>query len=122
MMTLGANGCPALWGVPGPEAPVLAAPPKPPAPGCPLNDEPAPRALGAPACPGCAALPVALSPEGSGLLRPSVSWVWDDEGVACAEPEGELEAPCDGDDVPVASFFLEDLSVLALASCSCWAC
>lgn len=44
--------------------------------------------------------------------------------MACADPEGELEAPCDGDEVPeLESFFgLEDLSDFALASCSCWAC
>lgn len=41
--------------------------------------------------------------------------------MACADPEGELEAPCEGDEVPLLeSFFLDvDLSDLALASCSC---
>jgi hypothetical protein len=77
MMTLGANGWPALCGVPEAEAPALPAPPKLPVPCCPPNDEPAPRALGTPGWPGCEepALPVALSPEGSGLLRASVSCV-----------------------------------------------
>jgi hypothetical protein len=54
------------------------------------------------------------------LLRESVSCVCDDEGVAWAEPEGELlEAPCEGDAVPeVESFFLDDLLSLLRESCS----
>ena len=126
MITLGAKGWPALWGVPGPEAPALPAPPKLPAPCCAPKDEPWPRELDAPDWPGGIepAAPEALSPDGSGLLRASVNCVWEDVGVACADPEGELEAPCEGDEVPeVESFFLvEDLSDFALASCSCWAC
>ena len=51
------------------------------------------------------------------MLRPSTSWVCEEEGVAWAEPEGELEAPCEGDEVPeLESFFLEDFSLLPLES------
>jgi hypothetical protein len=55
------------------------------------------------------------------LLRASASAVCDEVGVAEAEPEGELEAPVEGDAVPeVESFFLDDLlPSLALESCSC---
>jgi hypothetical protein len=76
-----------------------------------------------PGLPGCSALglPEALSPVGRGLLRESGSVVCDDEGVTWAEPDGELEAPCEGDEVPeVVSFlFLDDFLSVALASCSC---
>jgi hypothetical protein len=68
-------------------------------------------------------LPPAPSEEACILLRASFSWVCDDEGVPCAEPEGELEAPSDGDAVPdVASFFLEDLPSLLRESCSDYRC
>ena len=54
----------------------------------------------------------ALSPApGRGLLRGSIgSWVVDEVGVAWAEPAGECvpEPPCEGDAVPVWSFFFED--------------
>lgn len=59
------------------------------------------------------------------LLRASFSCVWDDEGVAWAEPDGELEAPSEGDAVPdEASFFLEVLPSLSLLreSCSDYRC
>ena len=57
-----------------------------------------------------------LSPDGSGLLRESISWVWEDEGV----PEGDCVEPCEGEAVPeLDSFFLEDLLSLARESCSC---
>ena len=53
------------------------------------------------------------------LLRASASCVCDEEGVAWAEPEGELEAPCEGDAVPeLESFFLDDLLSLLRESCS----
>lgn len=54
-------------------------------------------------------------------LRASASCVCDEEGVALAEPAGELAAPCTGDAVPeVESFFLDDLlPSFALESCSC---
>lgn len=65
---------------------------------------------------------LAAAPSAAGwlLLRESVSCVCDDEGVAWAEPEGELlEAPCEGDAVPeVESFFLDDLLSLLRESCS----
>ena len=117
MTTLGASGWPALWGVPEPGAPALPAPPKDPAPCCP------PSELDAPVWPGCEEPAPAVAPSAAGrdLLRASVNCVWEDVGVACVEPDGELEAPCEGDEVPLLeSFFLEvDLSDLALASCSC---
>lgn len=55
------------------------------------------------------------------MLRASASCVCDEEGVGCAELEGELEAACEGEAVPeVESFFLDDLLLsLALESCSC---
>jgi len=55
------------------------------------------------------------------LLRASASAVCEEDGVFWAELEGELEAPCEGDEVPeVESFFLDDLlPSLALESCSC---
>jgi hypothetical protein len=55
------------------------------------------------------------------LLRASARAVCEEEGVAWAEFEGELEAACEGDAVPeVESFFLDDLlPSLALESCSC---
>ena len=54
------------------------------------------------------------------MLRASESCVCDEEGVAWAEPEGELEAPSDGDAVPeVESFFLDDLLSLSLPRESC---
>lgn len=67
-----------------------------------------------PGWPGCVpAFPAGLSPAGRGLLRPSTSWVCEDEGVAWAEPEGELEAPWEGEEVPeLESFFLDDFSLL----------
>ena len=53
------------------------------------------------------------------LLRASASCVCDDDGVAWAEPEGELEAPCEGEAVPeLESFFLDDLLSLFRESCS----
>lgn len=90
-------------------------------PCCPPKCGPPPKELGAPGGPGCSEFGVpAPSPEGRGLLRESISWVWEEEGVACAEPDGELEAPCDGDEVPeLESFFLVDFSLLARESCSC---
>jgi hypothetical protein len=63
---------------------------------------------------------LAEAPSAAGwlLLRASVSCVCDEEGVAWAEPEGELEAPS-GDAVPeVESFFLDDLLSLLRESCS----
>jgi hypothetical protein len=65
------------------------------------------------------------APSAAGALtRASASCVCDEEGVAWVEPEGELEAPAEGDAVPdVESFFLDDLlPSLALASCSCYHC
>ena len=82
-----------------------------------------PDALGIPGWPGWSALglPEALSPEGRGLLRESGNVVCDDEGVTWAEPDGELEAPWEGEEVPeVVSFLLlDDFLSVALASCSC---
>jgi hypothetical protein len=64
--------------------------------------------------------PEAPSAAGWFLLRASVSCVCEEEGVAWAEPEGELEAPSDGDAVPeVESFFLDDLLSLSLLRESC---
>ena len=53
-------------------------------------------------------------------MRASASCVCDEDGVALAEPAGEL-VPCEGDAVPeVESFFLDDLlPSFALESCSC---
>jgi hypothetical protein len=53
------------------------------------------------------------------FLRASASCVCDEDGVALAEPAGELAAP--GDAVPeLESFFLDDLlPSFALESCSC---
>jgi hypothetical protein len=124
MTTLGANGWPALWGVPGPDAPALPAPPSWLKPGFPPNCcDMLPGALGIPGWPGCSALglPEAPSPAGMGLPRESGSVVCDDEGVTWAEPDGELEAPWEGEEVPeVVSFlFLDDFLSVALASCSC---
>jgi hypothetical protein len=117
-MTLGASGWPTLWGVPGPEAPALPAPPRPMMPCCAPNCEPPPVELVPPDWPGCKApFVAALSPEGRGLLRESTNWVCEDEGVAWAELEGEFEAPCKGEEVPeVESFFLDDFSLLPLES------
>jgi hypothetical protein len=66
-------------------------------------------------------MPAAAPSAGWILLRASASVVCDEEGVAWAEPEGEPEAPAEGEAVPeVDSFFLEDLlPSLALESCSC---
>lgn len=117
-MTLGANGWPPLCGVPGPEAPALLGLPKP---CCPPKCDPLPRELGTPGCPGCSefAFPAEFSPEGRGLLRESTSWVWEEVGVAWAEPDGE-DVACEGEDVPeLESFFLDDLLSLARESCSC---
>jgi hypothetical protein len=71
-----------------------------------------------PELPGCAdcatfGLLEVPSPEGRDLLRPSVNCVCDDEGV----PDGEFEAPSDGDEVPeLESFFLADFSLFARES------
>lgn len=83
--TLGANGWPLLWGVPGPEAPPLPVPKLCCPPKCgPLPSEPAP------AWPGWEPeFDAEPSPPGRGLLRASARWVCDEEGVAWAEPEGD---------------------------------
>lgn len=124
MTTLGARGCPSLEGVPGPEAPGLVVPPGLIGP-CPAKDCCPPArdpedgcgfVCSDPRLPAAAAAP---SAAGWLLLRASVSCVWEEEGVAWAEPEGELEAASDGDAVPEAeSFFLEDLPSLLRESCS----
>ena len=116
MMTLGVKPGLDLEGVPGPDPPTLLAPPT-----CccwPPNCAPLPKAA-ALCCPcdGWFTL-LEASPEGRGLLRPSVNWVCDEVGVPWAEPEGELEAPCDGDEVPeLESFFFDDFSILFRESC-----
>jgi hypothetical protein len=117
--TLGARGCPSLEGVPGPAAPALPAPLGPAMPCCPPNCGAPPEPAGWPGCNG--PLPPGASAAGWILLRASASAVCDEVGVAEAEPEGELEAPVEGDAVPeVESFFLDDLlPSLALESCSC---
>ena len=64
-------------------------------------------------------LPEAPSAADWPLVRASVSCVCDEEGVAWAEPEGELDAPSEGEAVPeVESFFLDDLLSLLRESCS----
>jgi len=121
MTTLGARGCPNLEGVPGPAAPALPA-----APGlimpCPPKDWGPPAREPDEGWEFCCSDPMlAEAPSAAGwlLLRASVSCVCDEEGVAWAEPEGELEAPSDGDAVPeVESFFLDDLLSLLRESCS----
>ena len=123
MTTLGARGCPNLEGVPGPEEPPLPALPAPAMPCCAPNCEEPAAAPALPDWPGCREPLLAVEPSAAGwiLLRASARAVCDEEGVACAEPEGELEEPCEGDAVPeVESFFLDDLlPSLALESCSC---
>jgi hypothetical protein len=88
-------------------------------PCCPPNCGAPPEPAGWPGCNG--PLPPGASAAGWILLRASASAVCDEVGVAEAEPEGELEAPVEGDAVPeVESFFLDDLlPSLALESCSC---
>ena len=125
MTTLGARGCPNLEGVPGPAAPALPA-----APGlimpCPPKDCGPPAREPDEGWGFCCSDPMlAEAPSAAGwlLLRASVSCVCDEEGVAWAEPEGELEAPSDGEAVPeVESFFLDDLPSLLRESCSDYTC
>ena len=121
MTTLGARGCPSLEGVPGPVAPALPAPPGPIRPG-PPNDCCPPAREPDEGCEfGCREpmWPAAPSVAGWFLPRASVSCVCDEEGVAWAEPEGECEAPSDGEAVPeLESFFLDDLPSLLRESCS----
>lgn len=121
MMTLGARGWPSLEGVPKPTVPTLPLPLLPAWPCCAPNCGPAARD------PEGGAWPGGTDPPGPGgastagwiLFRASVSWVCDDEGVPVAEPEGELEAPREGDAVPEdESFFLDDLPSLLRESCS----
>lgn len=115
MTTLGARGCPSLEGVPGPAAPALPALPGPIRP-CPANDCGPPAREPDEGCWFCCSDPRwAAAPSVAGwlLLRASVSCVCDEEGVAWAEPEGEFEAPSDGEAVPeFESFFLDDFPSL----------
>lgn len=118
MTTLGARGCPSLEGVPGPAAPALPGPIRP----CPANDCCPPAREPDEGCWFCCSDPRwAAAPSVAGwlLLRASVSCVCDEEGVAWAEPEGEFEAPSDGEAVPeFESFFFDDFPSLLRESCS----
>ena len=84
MTTLGARGCPSLEGVPGPAAPGAPGPPALMLPCCALNCGPAAKDPEAGCWPGCSEAPVpkGVSTAGWILLRASVSWVCDEEGVA----------------------------------------
>lgn len=120
MITLGARGCPSREGVPGPAVPALAVAPGLMTP-CWPSCAPAAREPEAGCAFGCdePVCPAGASTAGWILLRASVSWVCDEDGVAWAEPEGELEAASEGDAVPeVESFFLDDLLSLLRESCS----
>lgn len=82
MTTLGAKGCPALWGVPGPAPPALLAPPMAIMPCCAPNCEPLPNVDEAAVCPGCNEVALAVpSLEDEDLVRESANWVCDDDGV-----------------------------------------